>query len=890
MALGKIAEPRGNSGDETPGNERPRTGDALSLGGRSLYPPPPSPPSLGEHRHGGPDPHPSPAWGLPLPGLVLPANFPAASHGPIRVPVPPRAPSHLPYHSIPPPRLHSRGPVSRAERRRKQGVGRAALVLVTVVLRHGRSANPGDRAGRGRAPLAAPRPLAPSIAWRRAGKLASWRAGLAPQEGKEREGQLTLPPPSPLSQREARSPRRRRADQSQQPHGECRLRPANPDREPTTPNTQSPGGGGGFVARVGFTAGGAEAGLRGGVRHPQPSALQRTPRMASPARKNSRLDAFLRRHLPPEVYDAIRAYEPCIVVPDTGKHTLKYVVLSDLLIYLTENPPQSIRRVVALRHIVAIDLETLRLSFFVEDTNSDLQLIVEPSSKYLSKTKLSVEDRDLKSCVKEENNGPAFWRGKKPKSLNESLFRYHQESSTPSKDSTLGPPSDLKKLSLHGQSACRPLPAPSRRSCQPTSATSKAASVPCCTANTKEPQGLSDHKDSLSEIPFKGNGNGNEFYLGNASLASPLQSNPNLEKKESELHLYITSTTSSIFLHLKSSWNNYVRKATLLQDPLYVSELSPATGSQKPYRSEEKIKHFSQLKSELFLKDNTLRKILCLSTELKVAAPKNFILKRLFWKTSDLFYFLVNKLHEYLPESRDKNALQNKSQSVDELVACIEIIQTLGLMFRETETEASHLNTLGAKKGTLFNLLVILISEPQIPKSCPVFDIQLVADSALVEMSFDAELQKLILEYTDAATALLYEILLDFQQGNLGLGSSKFAISWMMSFLQSRPPIITFVARIVKRVVKGLSASFQLLSPGQAVLLYQQFHILKSCLQYSKTLAECIRNDYREEFRYFIHMPALEKRLPLCFPITQPTTQLFHEVLKLVEQKQCVKC
>lgn len=37
-------------------------------------------------------------------------------------------------------------------------------------------------------------------------------------------------------------------------------------------------------------------------------------------------------------------------------------------------------------------------------------------------------------------------------------------------------------------------------------------------------------------------------------------------------------------------------------------------------------------------------------------------------------------------------------------------------------------------------------------------------------------------------------------------------------------------------------------------------------------------------------MPALEKRLPLCYPITQPTTQLFHEVLKLVEQKQYLKC
>lgn len=75
-----------------------------------------------------------------------------------------------------------------------------------------------------------------------------------------------------------------------------------------------------------------------------------------PGRTNSRLDAFLRRHLAPEVYDAIRAYEPCIVVSESEKHTLKYVVLGDRLIYLTENPPKSIRRVVALRDVVAIDL------------------------------------------------------------------------------------------------------------------------------------------------------------------------------------------------------------------------------------------------------------------------------------------------------------------------------------------------------------------------------------------------------------------------------------------------------------------------------------------------------------------------------------------------------
>lgn len=74
---------------------------------------------------------------------------------------------------ITPSRLPACTPESRsAERRRTLGAGRAALVLVAVCLRHGRSANAGGGAGRDQEPFAAPRPLAPSLAWRRAGKLA----------------------------------------------------------------------------------------------------------------------------------------------------------------------------------------------------------------------------------------------------------------------------------------------------------------------------------------------------------------------------------------------------------------------------------------------------------------------------------------------------------------------------------------------------------------------------------------------------------------------------------------------------------------------------------------------------------------------------------------------
>ncbi|XP_051026385.1 uncharacterized protein C12orf56 homolog [Acomys russatus] len=618
-------------------------------------------------------------------------------------------------------------------------------------------------------------------------------------------------------------------------------------------------------------------------------------RSGFPARTNSRLDAFLRRHLLPEVYDTVRAYEPCIVVSDAEKHTFKYVVLSDRLIYLTENPPKSIRRVVALRDVVAIDLIDDYPDFLnLPDRESNQHIRIVYSSTVLKKEcgKLKgvgkflfpLRHSNTNKKVKQEDNGPALWRREVSKGLNDSSLRFHQGSCEPHKDSSPHLSDVTQQLSLASPGASRPLPTLSR-SCASMATSGKAAYSPTHSPNTEGAWELPSLKDSPSEGSLRLAGSRGEFLPESA-----LHSSSSLEKEESELHLYILSATSSIFLHLKSSWNNYVIRATLSQDPLCASEHGPVIGHPKPYRSEERIKHFSQLKSELFLKDNTLRKMLCLITELRVAAQRNFILKRLFWKTSEFFYFLVNKLHEYLPESRDKNALQNKSQRADELTACIEIIQTLGLMFRETEIESSRLNTLAAKKGTLFTLLVILISKPKVPESCSMSDAQLVADATSVEASVDAQLQKLILDYTDTATALLYEVLLVFQQGNLGLGSTKFAISWMMSFLQSCPPIMAFVASVVKQVVKGLSASLQLLTPCQAVLLYQQFYILKSCLQYSKALAEYIRNDHSEEFRYFIHLAALEKRLPACYPITEPTTQLCHEVLQLMEQKQCAKC
>ncbi|MGH0115984.1 UNVERIFIED_CONTAM: hypothetical protein FKN15_060448 [Acipenser sinensis] len=92
-----------------------------------------------------------------------------------------------------------------------------------------------------------------------------------------------------------------------------------------------------------------------------------------------------------------------------------------------------------------------------------------------------------------------------------------------------------------------------------------------------------------------------------------------------ELHLYVVSKSSLIFLHLKNSWNNYIIT----------------------------VKLFSQLTCELFQEDSTLEETYALVQELKKAAQRNFMLKRLFWKSNDLFPFLIKKLSDYLPKSHN---------------------------------------------------------------------------------------------------------------------------------------------------------------------------------------------------------------------------------------------
>lgn len=191
------AKPRGHSGDETPGNRQPRTRDAA-------------------------------ATDRPQPQVRLAR--------PRRVPgPPPSASSHHHSNISSSPALPRVGQPQGAGR--TQGARRAAHVLVAVVLQYSRSASAG--AGPGRAPLGARRsPGAFSCVARSGeGRLASRRAESAALEGKLRRVPLT----PPLSQREARPPRRtaRTRASSSLMEVECRRPPAGWARGTTTPSVQS---------------------------------------------------------------------------------------------------------------------------------------------------------------------------------------------------------------------------------------------------------------------------------------------------------------------------------------------------------------------------------------------------------------------------------------------------------------------------------------------------------------------------------------------------------------------------------------------------------------------------------------------------------------------------
>ncbi|XP_042371719.1 uncharacterized protein C12orf56-like, partial [Plectropomus leopardus] len=163
-------------------------------------------------------------------------------------------------------------------------------------------------------------------------------------------------------------------------------------------------------------------------------------------------------------------------------------------------------------------------------------------------------------------------------------------------------------------------------------------------------------------------------------------------------------------------------------------------------------------------------------------------------------------------------------------------VETLAVMFRETEVEPARLSLLSAKKGALASrMLLAVICDPELQTRRP---------------AADCELQALLSEYLDAACSLLSEMLLLGLEASRSSSADNFlTVGWIVRVLQLHPDTPAFVGHQVQQVVLVLSdLQESYLSPPQSVLLFQRCRLLLACLQHSSQLAQHLRANFREEF------------------------------------------
>ncbi|CAG2187868.1 unnamed protein product [Mytilus edulis] len=190
------------------------------------------------------------------------------------------------------------------------------------------------------------------------------------------------------------------------------------------------------------------------------------------------------------------------------------------------------------------------------------------------------------------------------------------------------------------------------------------------------------------------------------------------ERRKMVLNIYLLNLHSPMLMLIRSAWSNYLIRCTLMLDPDYEKAFRSSIVRGQQIQREKMEALFNQLKRELLNLENTMEDSFNLLNELRVATERNFALKKMFWKNTDMFLFLVNQLQHYLPKSPvNVNTEHGRSQRCDELELTILLTEIMSLMFRESEIIPARIQTLKAERGRpVFDLLKVLICTPEVPE------------------------------------------------------------------------------------------------------------------------------------------------------------------------------
>ncbi|GFO21228.1 hypothetical protein PoB_004773300 [Plakobranchus ocellatus] len=357
------------------------------------------------------------------------------------------------------------------------------------------------------------------------------------------------------------------------------------------------------------------------------------------------------------------------------------------------------------------------------------------------------------------------------------------------------------------------------------------------------------------------------------------------ERRKCVLNLYILNLTSPLLMFIRSAWNNFIIRSTLALEPEQIS-ISTVTEILSAKNREKLERTYSHLKRDLFHPNLSMEEQYVLIDRLHSTTRSSPTLKKLFWKNPDMFSFLVSQLHKYLPHSQTSlDTEEGKAQRADEIEFTILILSTINLMLRETEVLPSRFQTVTLEGGKLVtDLLKILMCQPELPYR-PLTLSKHWSDPLAgnkkteKQKNLNEELARLKTDYTRTAISATFELFLVAKQAHAD-ALPILTISGMVDLFNEKKAMEKFVDRLLSQVMELVSLSrFDLLTPTQAMIAFQMFSLLQTFLEYSKTIVNHIRNNYYEEFKYFIQAPAVSRKLPVQYPITANTISLIDQVV-----------
>ncbi|XP_037552056.1 uncharacterized protein C12orf56 homolog [Nematolebias whitei] len=538
-------------------------------------------------------------------------------------------------------------------------------------------------------------------------------------------------------------------------------------------------------------------------------------------RRNARLDAFLKRNTERGLYERIRTCEPCVVVSDSVSRVYMHAVLSDERVYLTEFSPRTLTEAVSFGRVRDIELVNDLPDFLSAKDRERCQHI---RITYVAE-KPTRKEHDWLQGGKREGLppvAPPTRRANHCTTMTHSFEGYPAESRWRNKEPVLRSTRSVFCSEPETLSLLRAPRAP--ENVQKQSRTSAAVVVQVRRRSGSVLTRLLRRDEASRE-----------------------------REREAELHLYAVCQTSRLYLQLQSCWNSFLIRSTLLLDPLYRRR---SAASPDSFSLEQTAHLFSQVSSELLQDGVGVEDLHLLLQELSTSAQRNVALRRLFWRSSEVCFSLVQTLEDCLQGQQSLGGA-----TTDQLLLSSLIVQTLTATLAEMQVEEATVSLLLAKKGILLSrMLLALICDPQMEsRGSPT----------------DAELQASLSEYLDAACSLLFELLLfGYQSSRCSSAENFVSVGWILRVLQPHPhllPFIRYQAQQVVQVLSGLQGSF--LGPARSVLLFQRCRLLLTCLQHDSQLALHLQTHFREEFRYFVTPSCAEKLLPES-PIRGATIKL----------------